>query len=106
MVTSQQKYHLRVFDLVGEEKAHRLNRLFPSINEIANQQKLIYGRRSSCDVKKSEHIIKLAMKVARYLDGALDFQERGLLFQNLLRLFNQPSDGFILKINVCAHFKV
>ena len=80
MVTSQQKYHLRVFDLVGEEEAHCFNRLFSSIHEIANQQKLIDGRRSSCDVKKSEHIIKLAMKVARYPDWALDLKERRLLF--------------------------
>ena len=80
MVTSQQKYHLRVFDLVSEEEAHRFNRLFPSIHEIANQQKLIDGWRSSRDLKKSEHIIKLAMKVARYPDWALNLQERWFLF--------------------------
>ena len=62
VVTSQDEEVLRVFDLVGQEQADRLQRLFPSVN-VVTQEEIVCLRWKSAVLEEAEQIIVLSVNV-------------------------------------------
>lgn len=74
MVTSQKVNHVGVLDLISHQKAHCLDALLATINEVAYQQILIEWRWSTGNVEQPEHIIVLSMEVTSDFDGSFQFE--------------------------------
>lgn len=105
MVTSQDIYFFRVLNLVGIEEANSLNSLSSPINVISQEQIIGLGREASI-LKKSKHIIVLAMNIATDLKRGLDLDEHWLTEEDV---FNSPDDtqnDGLLKFDKLARFVV
>lgn len=63
MVAAQQKEILRILDLVCEQQANRFQRLFPTIDIVAQKQ-IIGLWREAAVLEQSQEIIVLAVNVS------------------------------------------
>ena len=80
MITPEQEEVLRVLDLISEHKRNTLNRLFSSINIIAEEQIILIARVATV-FKELNQVGKLAVNVALItesitadLDGSLELE--------------------------------
>ena len=67
MVAAQDEEVFGIPDLVGEEKADGLQRLFASV-DVVSQEQVIGFRRESTIFKQTEEIVILTMDIATNLD--------------------------------------
>lgn len=70
MVASQYKEIFRVFNLIGHQEAHHLNRVLSSI-DIVSKEKVVLIWRKACEVEESQKVIILPMSIACYLNWSL-----------------------------------
>jgi hypothetical protein len=62
MITSQDEEVFGIFDLVCEEKANRLERLFTPINIVAKEEVVGFWRESSV-FEKTQKVVVLAVDI-------------------------------------------
>lgn len=107
MISPEQEEVLRELDLVSHEQNDALDRVFPSVDIIANEQVILFARKSS-ELKNFEQIPKLAMNVAANLNRSLKFEKHWLRHEYLSGLetdcadFGLSQNGFFLIVLVQA----
>ena len=77
VVSTEDKEVLGVFDLVCQEEADRLQRLFATINVVTQEDVVGLGREAAV-LKQTEQVVVLSVHVAADFDGCLQFEEHGL----------------------------
>ena len=106
MVASQQEDHVGIFDFVCQQQTHCLNTLFTSIDEVTDKEEFVLWRTSSGDFKQPEHVVKLPVEISGNSDRPFELDQGRLLFEDFLRLLDNPSDCFLIKVDVGANLHV
>src|SRR5277367_1927170 len=108
MVSTENEEILRIFDLVCQEQAYCLKRLFASIHVIAKEEVVCLGWEAAV-LEQAQKIIVLAMDIATdlggklesnlprwrqhaYLDGSFELEQYGLRNKDLASLRAQMTD--------------
>ena len=73
MVPSQQEEILGMLDLVGQQQADALNRLFSSINIVAQEEVVGIAWETSI-FKEFDKVGELAMDITTDFDGGFEFE--------------------------------
>jgi hypothetical protein len=90
VVATQHEEVLRVFDLVGKEKADGLERLFTTIY-IVSKKEIVRLRWESTILEETQEIIVLAVDITTYLYGGFELQENWLRYEDLSSLGAQEA---------------
>lgn len=85
MVAAQQEEVLRIFDLVGQQQTDGLQGLLAPIDVVAEEQ-VVGSRRESAVLEQAQQVCVLAVDVAADDQRCLQFQQDGLLQEDLARL--------------------
>ena len=76
MIAAEDEEVLGIFDLVGEEEANGLERLLASIDVIAEEEIVGFGRESTI-LEQTEQVIVLSMDVTCDVSSPYQLERRG-----------------------------
>jgi hypothetical protein len=90
-----------VLDLVGEEQADGLKRLFSSVDVIAKKE-VVGLRREATVLEESEKIVVLSVDITTDLDGSLKLEEDRLRNEDLTSLGAKVSNLSFKELDLLA----
>lgn len=103
VVAAKHVDHLWELDFIRHEEAHGFNTLLATVDEVANEQELVDRWGTARDLKQPQHIIILAVEIARDFDGRFELEQSRLRLEDLLTLANEPFNGTLMQINKSVH---
>jgi hypothetical protein len=101
MVSTKDEKVLWILDLVGEQKADSLQRLFSAIY-IVTQKNVVGFRREAAVFKEAQKIIVLTVNISTNLDGCFELEKHGLSNEKITRTEAQHFDFSLGQIHLLA----
>ena len=91
MISPQDGYPVRVFDLEREQQADGLDALASSVHVVAHEQVGRLGGEAAV-LEQPQHVVVLSVDISADLDGSTDLDEHGLIEEDIPGSAHQPQD--------------